>query len=190
MGTYTGQDKRLQYLFQNGGGGGGTTVIANPQGQATDTLNKLQVESTIYSILSGGGGGSVTTYHANWIASSSSATKTKLVDTVSLPAGKYIAIGRTPVPSTVQDIVIALSFNNVQDTSQTATVKNQYGNFVFYFELSQQTDVDLTTGQGSQLSWLSQYFDRGGMDIIKIESDDLGFYIDSSGYICQRITGD
>lgn len=56
MGTYTGQDKRLQYLFQNGGGGG-TTVIANPAGQATDTLNKLQVGSTIYSVPSGGGGG-------------------------------------------------------------------------------------------------------------------------------------
>lgn len=56
MGTYTGSDKRLQYLFQNGGGGGGTTVIANPAGAATDTLNKLQVGQTIYNIPSGGGG--------------------------------------------------------------------------------------------------------------------------------------
>lgn len=39
-----------------GGGGGGTTVIANPAGAATDTLNKLQVASTIYQIPSGGGG--------------------------------------------------------------------------------------------------------------------------------------
>ena len=37
--------------------GGGTTVIANPAGAATDTLNKLQVGSTIYGV-SGGGGGS------------------------------------------------------------------------------------------------------------------------------------
>lgn len=57
MGTYTGSDKRLQYLFQNGGGGGGTTVIANPQGQATDTLNKLQVGSTIYGVSGGGSSG-------------------------------------------------------------------------------------------------------------------------------------
>lgn len=38
-----------------GGGGAGTTVIANPAGAATDTLNKLQVASTIYDIPSGGG---------------------------------------------------------------------------------------------------------------------------------------
>ena len=58
MASYTGSDKRLEYLFNNGGGGGGgTTVIANPAGAATDTLNKLQVGSTIYSIPSGGGGG-------------------------------------------------------------------------------------------------------------------------------------
>lgn len=40
----------------SGGGGGGTTVIANPAGVATDTLNKLQVGSTIYSVSGGGGG--------------------------------------------------------------------------------------------------------------------------------------
>ena len=56
MATYTGSDKRLQYLFQNGGGGGGTTVIANPAGTATDTLNKLQVGSIIYNVPSGGSG--------------------------------------------------------------------------------------------------------------------------------------
>lgn len=36
------------------GGGGGTTVVANPSGAATDVLNKLQVDSTIYQLLSGG----------------------------------------------------------------------------------------------------------------------------------------
>lgn len=40
-----------------GGGGGGTTVVANPAGAATDTLIKLQVGSTIYSVSGGGGGG-------------------------------------------------------------------------------------------------------------------------------------
>lgn len=33
-----------------GGGGGGTTVVANPEGEATDELEKLQVGSDIYEI--------------------------------------------------------------------------------------------------------------------------------------------
>lgn len=41
---------------EQGGGGGGTTVIANPTGEATDELEKLQVGSIIYSISSGGSG--------------------------------------------------------------------------------------------------------------------------------------
>ena len=36
-----------------GGGGGGTTVIANPAGAATDTIYKIQVESTIYELPGG-----------------------------------------------------------------------------------------------------------------------------------------
>lgn len=51
MGTYTGQDKRLQYLFQNGGGGGGgTNVEANPQGTPTDFLNTIKIGSLIYDV--------------------------------------------------------------------------------------------------------------------------------------------
>lgn len=51
MATYNGADKRLAYLFENGGGGGGgTTVVANPAGDATDELEKLQVANTIYGI--------------------------------------------------------------------------------------------------------------------------------------------
>lgn len=46
----------MDEIAAGGGGGGGTTVIANPAGAATDTLNKLQVATTIYDIPSGGGG--------------------------------------------------------------------------------------------------------------------------------------
>lgn len=46
----------MDEVSAGGGGGGGTTVIANPAGQATDTLNKLQVGATIYDVPSGGGG--------------------------------------------------------------------------------------------------------------------------------------
>lgn len=38
------------------GSGGGTTVVANPEGEATDELEKLQVGNDIYSIPQGGSG--------------------------------------------------------------------------------------------------------------------------------------
>lgn len=37
-------------LSATGGGGGGTTVVANPKGEATSDLNKLQVGESIYGI--------------------------------------------------------------------------------------------------------------------------------------------
>ena len=39
-----------------GGGGGGTTVIPNPQGTPTDTLNTIQIGQTIFDIPGSGGG--------------------------------------------------------------------------------------------------------------------------------------
>lgn len=39
------------------GGGGGTEVIPNPQGTATDTLNTVEIDGTIFDLPSGGGGG-------------------------------------------------------------------------------------------------------------------------------------
>ena len=40
-------------IDNGGGGGGGTTVIANPSGQPTDTLNTIQIGSTVYDINGG-----------------------------------------------------------------------------------------------------------------------------------------
>ena len=36
-----------------GGGGGGTTVVANPEGEPTDDLEKLQVGNVVYSLPQG-----------------------------------------------------------------------------------------------------------------------------------------
>ena len=39
------------------GGGGGSSVVPNPQGSATDTLTKIEIDGTIYDIEGSGGGG-------------------------------------------------------------------------------------------------------------------------------------
>lgn len=64
------------------GGGGGTTVVANPSGQATADLEKLQVGNNIYSIPSGGtgGGGDIRIKDRNWTLITSSYGTTQLTD--------------------------------------------------------------------------------------------------------------
>ena len=66
----------------------GTTVIPNPEGEATDTLNKIQIGNDIYEIVggSGGGGGSNPAYSINetpycaWVDGTTVYQKTFTVD--------------------------------------------------------------------------------------------------------------
>lgn len=73
----------LKEAIEQGGGGGGTTVIANPTGEPTDDLNKVQIGSTIYDIPEG------TEVEANPTDSASETlTKLKVDDIIySVPSG-------------------------------------------------------------------------------------------------------
>ena len=51
--TYT--SNYTVYGVQSSGGGGSSDVIPNPQGTATDTLNTVEIDGTIYDIASGSG---------------------------------------------------------------------------------------------------------------------------------------
>lgn len=42
---------------EGAGGGGGSSVVPNPQGTPTDTLNTIGIDGTIFDIAGGGGGG-------------------------------------------------------------------------------------------------------------------------------------
>lgn len=67
----------------------GTTVVANPEGTATDTLNKLQVGNEIYSIPSGGGGASGPVVWAETSESSPSAPyRTLVTDAIEAASGQ------------------------------------------------------------------------------------------------------
>lgn len=50
---YDGDNQEWLTLYEPSGGGG-TTVVANPDGEATDELEKLQVGSTVYAVKGGG----------------------------------------------------------------------------------------------------------------------------------------
>lgn len=168
MATYNGADKRLAYLFENGGGGGGgTTVVANPAGDATDMLKKLQVGSDIYSVLNEGG--LAVTYHANWTATASSASGTKLTQELTIPKGKYIAVAQhAPSLNATSLAIFSLSIDdvlNVKDISNTAI---SYGTATFCFELSKTCRVAYAAATSTAMTWDSAYIDRGGMDIIAL----------------------
>lgn len=52
--------------------GGGTTVVANPEGEATDTLEKIQIGNGIYSVEGGGSSGPAYTETSLWSGNDSS----------------------------------------------------------------------------------------------------------------------
>lgn len=168
MGSYTGKDKRLAYLFNNGGGGG-TTVVANPAGAATDILNKLQVGQIIYNIPSGGGG-SIITYHADWTAPSSNVAQKKLTDEITLPAGKYMAFARIPYATSGlnYNFLFALLFNGAYSRQTLAYTSNTYGFYATYFELTESTDVCFGTAMGASVGWDANDIPYCGLNIVKI----------------------
>ena len=49
-----------------GGGGGGSSVIPNPTGTPTDTLDTVSIDGTIYEIQGSGGGGSAGKFDTLW----------------------------------------------------------------------------------------------------------------------------
>lgn len=71
----------------------GTTVIPNPEEEATEELNKLQIEDTVYSVGSGGGGGgrTIELIVGDMTASYILATPTYALPTskTALPTGKH-----------------------------------------------------------------------------------------------------
>jgi hypothetical protein len=129
--TKTGTDAAPNFDFAlTGGGGGGTTVVANPSGAATDTLNKLQVESTIYSVPSGGSGSGVTII----------ANKSNFADVVTaLTNGKYI--GKLKVLINNANYYIRnIPAVKVSDMT-TATLNITLGAGIIYFDASEFEDT-------------------------------------------------
>ena len=110
-------------------------------------------------------------YHANWIATSSSATGTNLTEEVTIPAGKYLIICHTPVtnystPVLNNDFQFGIKVNGVLDLTTIAITNRQYGNFSVYLEISEQSTISLCTAMSTSITWESAYIDRGGMDIL------------------------
>ena len=57
MATYTGDDKRLQYLFTHGGGGGGSTVSITPTLQSGTKIADYEIDGNAGELYAPNGGG-------------------------------------------------------------------------------------------------------------------------------------
>lgn len=130
-----------------GGGGGGTTVIANPAGSATDTLNKLQVGSTIYNVPTGGGGSGHTYSETEQIVGTWIDGKTvfeKTIDCGYLPnnSSKNVAHGITNLSK-----IISWGGGIITDSGAYTPIPYIHGDGLQYSVsvLATSTDITLST---------------------------------------------
>ena len=56
----------IYFITDAQGGGSGSSVIPNPEGEATDTLNTIGIDNVIYEIQGSGGGGSIYNGALDW----------------------------------------------------------------------------------------------------------------------------
>lgn len=80
-------------------GGGGTTVVPNPSGEATDTLEKLQIDQTIYDFAASNVYGEASGAIASFADGSANPLKSLAVDINPVQAGSG-----TPAPDNVRPI--------------------------------------------------------------------------------------
>lgn len=182
---------------------GGTTVVANPTGTATDTLNKIQVDETIYSV--DGGGSSITitpslesgTKVADYTIDETSGSLYAPTPT-EYTAGTNVQISEENVISatdttytagnniTIENGVISATQNeNIYST--TETVIGKWVDNSNIYRICKQITNSLTL---SANSWTQTQFDRGDIDIIitaKLITSSPAFLIVSSGIVSNKI---
>lgn len=127
----------MDEVAAGGGGGGGTTVIANPAGSATDTLNKLQVGSTIYDIPSGGGSGeSYSTSEqiiGTWTDGRSVYRRVyQFSPRINLNAQSW---NTTPISNTGMSLVLRATIMDLNGTHWEVGASCRTGNYMEFFNL-------------------------------------------------------
>lgn len=155
-------------LMKNGrsysgwGGDGGTNVVANPQGTATDTLNKLQVGESIYSIPSGGGGASGPII---WVETSESS-----------PAAPYRTLTTDAIEAASGQSTIVAPYTFFDEDAQTQKTVNV--SIVANYSLSATTQKidtvylteNITSSKTTGTAYPSVYVDSVSFDDAGVES--------------------
>lgn len=114
------------------------------------------------------GGSSIDVYDFEWLATSSSAEKTALTETKSLPAGKYIAIVHTPYGTNVNGYQFMLLDDNEYIYQTSVITNSSYNSITMFFNLNSTSDVKLASATVASVTWDAQYISEGCMRIIKV----------------------
>ena len=114
------------------------------------------------------GGSSFDVYDFAWVATSSTAVKTALTETKSLPAGKYIAIVHTPYGSNVTGYQFMILDDNEYVYQTSVLTNSSYTSIAMFFDLDGTSDVKLASGTTASVTWDAQYISDGCMRIIKV----------------------
>lgn len=169
--------KKVYYITDGGGGGGGG---ASALSELTDVeltdladgeiLKYDATEEKWVNAEDGGGGGSyggaMSVKRANWIATSSSASGTRLTDILTLDAGQYLLVGHIPYAGGTDLFDFVLYVNGSIDNNSRTVLRKTYDQFVYSITLTEQSTVYLASGTRTSVSWNSQYIDFGGLDAI------------------------
>ena len=160
---------------------GGASAVSDLTDVDIDNLENGQIlkynsvsqkwENSIESGSGGTSGGKIFSYHAEWITSTSSATGTNLTDTLTLPSGRYIVIAHTPPTSASQSVLnsdyqFVIKINDVAADDAYRVFNRQYGECAWFIELERQSTLVLCSGVSTSITWVAQYLERGGMDVI------------------------
>lgn len=115
-----------------------------------------------------GGGSGVDITDFSWVASSSSAVKTALTESKTLPPGKYVAIIHTPYGTNVSNFQFMLLVDGDYDYGTSILSDSSYSSISIYFDLSESSSVCLGTGTGFSVTWDSDYLAEAGMRVMKV----------------------
>lgn len=110
----------LKAAIEGGGGGGGTTVVANPSGEATADLNKLQVGTTIYALVT-----KAVSDLTNYYTKTQTYTKTE-IDTIAsnIKNSRFEIVSSLPTTDIQTNVIYLVP----KSTTQTSNTYDEYIN--------------------------------------------------------------
>ena len=185
--TTTGSNR---YLKEDGswdipsGGGGGSSVIANPTGTPTDTLNTIEIDDVIYEIVGGGGGNTIDEI---WSGSETPSTSGTTI-TLDKPWSDYDMLVFNIANGTSYYSTPIIMTQDIDTSNHAKYIQNGYGGGRFEVVVTFLTDttvkIERSSSSGVAVTYEKIYGlkfgEGGGSSSIKYSTEEqvVGEWID------------